>query len=226
MKADFPNNAKIVICPPLVYLSMVNMVLGKGPIRLGAQNVSVFKNGAHTGEVTSEMLADIGCEYVIVGHSERRAECQESNIQVGEKFVRATDANLTPILCVGETSAERNENKAENIVAAQLQAVMDCAQSTDIFIKGIVAYEPVWAIGTGISATEQQIAEMHQFIREWLREKCGSEAGNAISILYGGSVKPDNACAILALDNVDGALVGGASLNLESFCDIAQCVKL
>src|SRR5438132_7349456 len=196
--------AQCAVCPPFPYLEQVAERLRGTPIAWGAQNVSEHAQGAYTGEVSAAMLAELGCRYVIVGHSERRQLFGETDGQVAAKFGAARAVGLTPILCVGETLAEREAGRTEEVVARQLAAVK--------FSEAVLAYEPVWAIGTGRNATPEQAQAVHAF----LRGKLNSD----VSILYGGSVKAQNAAAIFAMPDVDGGLIGGASLVAEDFLAI------
>jgi triosephosphate isomerase len=200
------GRAGCAVCVPFPYLGMVAERLRGTPLAWGAQNVSEHAQGAYTGEVSAAMLAEFGCRYVIVGHSERRQIFGESDAQVAAKFAAVRGAGMTPILCVGETLEERDAGSTETVVARQLDAVD--------FENGVLAYEPVWAIGTGRNATPEQAQAVHAF----LREKVASET----PILYGGSVKPQNAAAIFAMPDVDGGLIGGASLVAKDFLDILK----
>ena len=200
------GGAECAVCPPFPYLPHVAERLRGTPIAWGAQNVSEHAQGAFTGEVSAAMLAEFGCRYVIVGHSERRQVFGETDVQVAAKYAAARKAGLTPILCVGETLAERDAGRTMDVVARQLGAVA--------FAGGIVAYEPVWAIGTGRNATPEQAQEVHAFLRARL-------PGDT-PILYGGSVKPQNAAAIFAMPDVDGGLIGGASLVAADFLAILR----
>ena len=198
--------AGCAVCPPFPYLAQVAERLRGSPIPWGAQNVSEHAQGAHTGEVSAAMLAEFGCRYVIVGHSERRQLYGEGDAQVAAKFAAVKAAGMTPILCVGETLEEREAGRTEAVVARQLEPVA--------FEKAVLAYEPVWAIGTGRNATPEQAQAVHAF----LRKKVPSET----PILYGGSVKPQNAAAIFAMPDVDGGLIGGAALVAADFLAIAR----
>lgn len=208
----------ILVCPPATALSAVRDELGEG-IALGGQDCHAQPKGAHTGDVSAEMLADAGCRFVIVGHSERRADHDETDKLVRSKAEAAYRAGIGAVVCVGETEAQRDAGDATGVVVRQLvDSVPEAARPDDT----VIAYEPVWAIGTGRTPTLDQIAEIHGHIRAWLEGH--REQGAAFRILYGGSVKPDNAVAILELADVDGALVGGASLKAEDFCGIiAAC---
>ncbi len=198
------------VCPPYPYLPQVAERLSGTPIAWGAQNVSEHAQGAYTGEVAAAMLAELGCRYAIVGHSERRQLYGETDAQVAAKFAAARKAGLTPILCVGETLAERDAGRTTEVVARQLGVVQ--------FAGGVLAYEPVWAIGTGRNATPEQAQEVHAF----LRGRLPAQLRDATPILYGGSVKPQNAAAIFAMPDVDGGLIGGASLVAADFLAILR----
>lgn len=207
-------SAQVVICPPFPYLFLVG---GKvKTVALGAQNLSQEASGAFTGEVSAAMLGDCGVRYVIVGHSERRALYSESNELVARKFIAAQEAGLVPILCVGESLQERESGQTLDVIAGQLQAVREAASDAD-WSKAVIAYEPVWAIGTGKTATPEQAQQVHEFIRAQL-----GDAGAEVQILYGGSVKGGNAEALFAQPDIDGALVGGASLDAEDFARICR----
>src|SRR5574341_983806 len=199
-----------VVCVPFPYLAQVGERLRGSAIAWGAQNLSEHAQGAYTGEVSAAMLAEFGCRYVLVGHSERRQLYGETDAQVAAKFAAARSAGLTPILCVGETLAERDAGKTEAVVTRQLSAVTE-KQS---FENAVLAYEPVWAIGTGRNATPEQAQAVHAF----LRRRVPADT----LILYGGSVKPQNAGAIFAMPDVDGGLIGGASLVAQDFLEIVK----
>jgi len=202
-------SVQCVVCPPFPYLAQVAERLRGTALALGAQNVSEHAQGAYTGEVSASMLVDFGCRYAIVGHSERRQLYGETDAQIAAKFAAARDAGLTPILCVGETLDEREAGRTQEVVARQLGAVK--------FAGGVVAYEPVWAIGTGRNATPEQAQEVHAFLRERLPR--------GTQILYGGSVKPQNAVAIFAMPDVNGGLIGGASLVAQDFLAIVRAAE-
>lgn len=211
-------NAIVAVCPPATLLHQVSQAAAKGAVLTGGQNCHVAEKGAHTGDISGQMLKDAGATYVIVGHSERRTDHGETDGLVRTKARSALDAGLIPIICVGETEAERQGGVALTVVEQQLDgSVPDLDDGEQI----VIAYEPVWAIGTGLVPTNDDIAEMHGSIREWLTGKLG-EAGNAVSILYGGSMKPANAAEILAIGNVDGGLIGGASLKADDFLAIIR----
>lgn len=209
-----PSNADVCVCPPYLHLGVVASAKS-GAIALGAQDCSLKDNGAFTGDISAPMLKDAGCAYVILGHSERRQYQAESNAQVSEKAKKAHAAGLITIICVGETEAERVSGVQNKIVTTQLlESIPETANAQNL----VIAYEPVWAIGTGKTATLDDIKDMHAVIRGFLKEKLDNS--DSIRILYGGSVKADNAKDILAAPNVDGALVGGASLKADQFLTI------
>lgn len=208
------------VCVPFPYLTEVAARLTGSKIALGAQNLSEFESGAYTGEVSAPMLAESGCEYVLIGHSERRALYAETDKQVAAKFTAAQKAGLRPILCVGETLADRDAGRTEQVVGRQLDAVLDVAGAGGME-NAVLAYEPVWAIGTGRTATPQQAQDVHAFLRGRIAGQAESVAGK-LRILYGGSVKPGNAAEIFAMQDVDGGLIGGASLVAEDFLAICK----
>ena len=208
---------ELLVCPPATLLSTVEGILAGSGIALGGQDCAAAPKGAHTGDLSAEMLADAGCTHVILGHSERRQGHGETDSQVRDKIVAARRAGLIAILCVGETAAQRQAGHAVEVVAAQLAGSIPDGNTQIPPDALIIAYEPVWAIGTGLTATAADTAEMHGAIRA--RVPAGTR------ILYGGSVNPGNAAVILALAEVDGALVGGASLNAEDFWAIARCCR-
>ena len=209
----------MLVCPPATLIVPVGAAIAGSPLGLGGQDCHAAEKGAHTGDVSAAMLADLGCAAVIVGHSERRQDHAETDAQVRAKATAARKAGLTAIICVGETEAQRDAGEAEAVVARQLAgSIPDGATAADT----VIAYEPVWAIGTGRTPTSADIAAMHAMIRRTLAGKVADAAG--VRILYGGSVKPSNAAEILALPDVDGALVGGASLKADDFWAIAMAV--
>jgi triosephosphate isomerase len=213
--------SRVAVCPPFVYLDTVRQQLEGGTIELGAQNLSAEIKGAFTGEVAAEMLKDCGCRYVIVGHSERRQLYQESDALVATKVAAALRAGLTPILCVGETLKQREAGSTLSVIEAQLGAVF--TQLGTAIEQTVVAYEPVWAIGTGQTATPEQAQKVHAFIRRLLA--AATPKADEITILYGGSVKADNAATLFAQPDIDGGLVGGASLNAEEFAAICRAAE-
>jgi len=219
--AGAPNDDRVelLVCPPFPYLQQVRDLLQGSRVELGAQNVSQFAPGAYTGETAAGMLRDLGCAYVIVGHSERRALMGESSEAVADKFRAAQQGGLTPILCVGETLEEREAGQTVAVIDEQLDAVLDAA-GIDAFAAAVIAYEPVWAIGTGRTATPEQAQEVHRHIRARLEGRNESIAAGT-RILYGGSVKGDNAGGLFSKPDIDGGLIGGASLKAADFLAIA-----
>jgi triosephosphate isomerase len=210
--------ADVLVCPPYVYLWEAARLLKATNVALGGQSVCAESIGAFTGEISASMLKDVGCQYAIVGHSERRAIYKEDDALVARKFIAAQAQGLTPILCVGETLEEREAERTFAVIARQLQAVLDVT-GIAAFAKAVVAYEPVWAIGTGKNATADQAQEVHAFIRAELHKRDATIAAG-VRILYGGSVKAANAREIFAMTDVDGGLVGGASLQADEFLKI------
>lgn len=210
----------LLVCPPFPHIHPLSVALLGGRVAVGAQDCHAAPKGAHTGDVSAAMLRDVGATFVIVGHSERRADHAENDAAVLAKTKAALGAGLIPILCVGETEAERLAGLADQVVRTQLEGSVPYGFVT---AGGVVAYEPVWAIGTGRTATEDDIAAIHSTMRHALVERFGP-AARTTRLLYGGSVKPGNAAAILALEDVDGALVGGASLVAEDFLAIGRAV--
>jgi len=212
------SKTDVLVCVPFVYAAEIVYQLRGKPVKVGAQSVSAETQGAFTGEVSASMLKDIGCEYVLVGHSERRNIYHEDDTLVARKYVAAQSQGLIPVLCVGETLEQRDANQTFNVVETQLAAVIKAAGIAS-FAKAVVAYEPVWAIGTGRTATPEQAQEVHAFIRGYLAKQDDSIA-NGVQILYGGSVKGANAAELFAMKDVDGGLVGGASLKADEFLKI------
>ena len=216
------NHCEVIIAPPYTALKSVADRVEGSNIKVAAQDVSTeIKHGAHTGEVCGDMVKDAGASHVIIGHSERRAMYGDTDASVNRKLRAALHFGLTPILCIGETLDERDAGQAENVVGAQLTGSLAELTASDL-TRIILAYEPVWAIGTGRTATPTQAQQMHAFIRQWLTEKFGAEAANEIRILYGGSVKPENIAELMCEADIDGALVGGASLAADSFARIVN----
>ena len=208
------------VCPPFVYVTQAAAEIGDAPVRLGAQSCARVGHGAFTGEVSAHMLADVGCSFVLVGHSERRTLYGESDSEVADKAQLALAARLSPVVCVGETLEEREAGRTETVVARQLDTVTDRLDH-DALARMNVAYEPVWAIGTGRTATPAQANEVHAFLRERVAAR-GRDVAAGLRILYGGSVKPENAAQMLAEPDVDGGLIGGASLDAGQFIDICR----
>ena len=214
------ERGEIILCPTYVYLSGAAELLAGSDIRLGAQNVATDDSGAFTGEVAGSMLKDVGCSHVIVGHSERRSLYGEDDATVAAKFQAAQRHGLIPILCVGETLEERQSEVTEEVVARQLQAVLDAA-GVGSFERAVIAYEPVWAIGTGLTATPDQAQAVHAFARGRIAAENATIA-DSVRILYGGSVKSSNAEDLFSMPDVDGGLVGGAALDAVDFAGICR----
>lgn len=219
-ECDSVGAVDVILCPVAVHLPLVAERLAGSPVRVGAQDVSDQEKGAYTGEVAAGMLAEFSCEYVIVGHSERRARHGEDDARVAAKFAAAVAAGLTPILCVGESLAQRDGGESLDVTCAQLRAVLDAA-GMEAFGGAVVAYEPIWAIGTGRTATPEQAQEVHASLRAVLTE-ANADLGQDVRIVYGGSVKSANAAELFAQSDIDGALVGGASLDSEEFLSICR----
>lgn len=216
---DLPSlEADIAVCPPYLYIPEVSSYLEGTPISWGAQNVATHAEGAYTGEIAAVMLKDFKCKYAIVGHSERRANYADTDSTVALRFQQAVKEKIIPIFAVGELLEDREQNKTFDVVSKQLNAVIDHV-GIEHFECAVIAYEPVWAIGTGMTASAEQAQEVHLFIRQLLAEKSSKIAKN-IQIIYGGSVKPSNAEALFAMPDIDGALVGGDSLSADSFLKI------
>lgn len=216
--------AEVAVCPPFPYLAVVADELAGSSIELGAQNLYPAADGAFTGEVNAGMLTDVGCRFVILGHSERRQYFGETDELIAKKLQAALAGNLVPIVCVGETLDERKADRTDQVVTSQVRGSL--AGLDDIRAAGIViAYEPVWAIGTGLTATPAQAEAVHQLIRSLLSEMFSPEVASQIRIQYGGSVKPDNAVELLSQPNIDGALVGGASLKAADFLSIIAAAQ-
>jgi len=217
------NNTRYAVCAPFPYLASVQAALRNTCINWGAQNISQYDKGAYTGEVSADMLIDFGCTYVIVGHSERRMLFGESSQVVAEKYAAAQRAELIPILCVGETLEQRDSDITEQVIDEQLKAVITLT-GVESLKKAVIAYEPVWAIGTGKTATPQQAQDIHQFIRKGIASQ-NQEVAECLSILYGGSVKANNAAELFEMPDIDGGLIGGASLIAEDFVAICSAIK-
>jgi triosephosphate isomerase len=215
------EEADIAVCPAYTALSEVADLLIGSNIKLGAQDVYWQEEGAFTGEVSSLMLKDVGCDYVIIGHSERRKYFFETDETVNKKIKAVQTKGLTPIFCVGETLEEREAQKTIDVVEQQLKGGLKGLSGDDV-LKLVIAYEPVWAIGTGRTATPQQAQEVHEFIRKMLKQNTSSEVADEVRILYGGSVKPSNIKELMQQTDIDGALVGGASLESAAFTEIVK----
>jgi triosephosphate isomerase len=221
IKAELGQPAcNLAVCVPAPYLAQCQSELAASPVAWGGQDVSVHESGAYTGEVSAAMLLDFGCKYVIVGHSERRSYHLESNELVAQKTVRAIKAGLTPIVCVGESLKERELGQTDAVVGHQIDTVLAAIEADDLE-KLVIAYEPVWAIGTGKTATPQMAQDVHAMLRSKLAAK-NPEAAAKVQILYGGSMKPDNAKELLAMPDIDGGLIGGAALKAADFLAIVR----
>src|SRR5687768_14703804 len=223
-KAGEYSGVDIAVCPPSVYLEAVRGALGNSPIGLGAQNCHHEAKGAFTGEIAPQMLVDVGCKFVILGHSERRHIFKETSGDVSKKVAAALAAGLTPIVCLGELLEERQAGRTKGVVTEQLDGSL-AGLSADQIGKIVLAYEPVWAIGTGVVATPQQAEEVHADLRNLLAARYNSQVASQVRIQYGGSVTAENALSLLSQPNIDGALVGGASLKAESFLGILAAAR-
>jgi triosephosphate isomerase len=216
-----PTDVEVMIAPAFPALYLVQQTLAGSCIRMGAQNMYWEAEGAFTGEVSPDMLLSAGCSHVILGHSERRQFFGETDQGINRKIVAALKNNLTPVFCVGETDAEREEEKTFSVLDKQMEMGL-IGFSAEELEPLVLAYEPVWAIGTGKTATSEQAQEVHGYLRQWIEKKFGSTLAKSIRILYGGSVKPENIGGLMAMPDIDGALVGGASLNPDSFSRIVR----
>jgi triosephosphate isomerase len=214
----------ILICPPFIYLEIAVHMMKNAPLFVGAQNLYYEKGGPYTGEISAAMLKEIGCSYVIIGHSERRTLFHEGNREINRKLKACLDLGLIPILCIGETLVQRNSGKTFDTLREQLTYGLQGIAGSSVRAL-VIAYEPVWAIGTGISAESSQVEEVHVFIRDTVSNFADEESADAVRIIYGGSVNPANAHQLLSCPNVDGALVGGASLKLDAFCGIVGAAE-
>lgn len=215
------GDVDLLVCPPSIYLTAVGEAIAGSPVALGAQNMCCQDNGAFTGEISHSMLTDIGAEYVILGHSERRTIFGEKDKHVRDKTHKALEAGLVPIVCVGETLEEREAGKTAEVIKTQFEGSLDGVTEAQI-TSVVIAYEPVWAIGTGKVATPEQAEEVHADLRRLLTERYTAEIAESVRILYGGSMKPGNAAELLSQPNVDGGLIGGASLKPADFLAIAK----
>ena len=220
---NFSGQTTVIVCPPYTSLAVVQQVVKGSSLKLGAQDVSVNNDGAYTGEISISMLKAIGCEYVIVGHSERRQYFKETNDLINQKAKKVLAAGLLPIICVGETLEEREQNITDQVITVQIKGVLAGLTSAEVE-KTIIAYEPVWAIGTGKTATTQQAVEVHQLIRKLISQLYSWNVAERVAVQYGGSVKPENAKELLSQADIDGALVGGACLKTDAFAAIIQAV--
>ena len=223
LKENISNNApsQLVVCPPFVWIHAVSEILSGSNISVGAQNCAATTSGAYTGEVSAPMLKDLGVEYVILGHSERRAMFGDTDAIILEKCKQALNAGLQVILCCGETLQEREAGKLEEVLTTQLSSVLSALDQVTAS-NLIVAYEPVWAIGTGLTATPEQAESAHGFIRDLLIKHLGHETGNEMSLLYGGSCNAANAASLFERNNINGGLIGGASLKSADFLKIGS----
>ncbi len=223
--ADSLSGVDVVVCPPFVHLPLVESALQESAVAWGAQDLcEQADEGAFTGEISGDMLGDYGCRYVIVGHSERRNIYGEGDALTAAKVVAALKASLTPILCVGELLEEREVGATEQVIERQLLAVLAALDDVGALRHAVIAYEPVWAIGTGKTATPEQAQDVHAFIRSRIAREDRDTAA-ALRILYGGSVKPANAAELFAMDDIDGGLIGGASLKAEDFLSICRAAQ-
>ena len=216
------TDLEFLVCPPFTLLTSVKKALRGTKVALGAQDCHFNEKGAHTGDTSPKMLTDVGCQYVILGHSERRADHNESNELVEKKTIAAHKAGLKAIVCIGETESERDAGKTIDVCTKQILGSVPADADAK---NTVIAYEPVWAIGTGKTPTSKDVQEVHEAIRKVLAKKLGKATANKMRILYGGSVKPSNAKEFLSLADVDGALIGGASLKVEDFLGIAKAIN-
>lgn len=216
------NNADIAVCVPYVHIPKVSELVRSTSLALGAQSVGDKPSGAFTGEISAAMLSEFNCKYALVGHSERRSYYGDTDESVAARFCQAQEQNIIPVLCVGETLEQREQDQTFAVIDAQLDAVINLA-GIAAFSAAVIAYEPVWAIGTGKTATDDQAQEVHRYIRQYIAAKDQAIA-DKIQILYGGSAKPDNAKGLFAMPDIDGGLIGGASLDAESFLKIYHSI--
>lgn len=215
---------EMLVCPPFVYIPQVAVAIGEAPVALGGQDLYTEANGAFTGEISGSMLADVGCQYVIIGHSERRALLGESDGKIARKFLAAQENNLIPILCLGETLDERQADSTLQVIGSQFNAVVDVV-GIEAFARAVVAYEPVWAIGTGETATPEQAQEVHAALRSMAAKRSAKIAAD-LRLLYGGSVKAANAAELFSMPDIDGGLIGGASLDANEFLAICRAATV
>ena len=218
------KHTQVVVCAPYPYLGQLQNMLANTDIAWGAQNMAKNEIGPFTGEVSAEMLRDFGCEYVIIGHSERATAYCESDENIAQKFMTAKKHGLTPILCVGETLIEREAGVMEMVVGKQIDAIINTHDAV-VFANTVISYEPIWAIGTGLAATPEQAKSMHLFIRNKIAN-LNADAANHLKILYGGSVNPQNAVQLFAVNNIDGGLIGKCSLNAQEFAEICHAAEI
>ncbi|MBI5476547.1 MAG: triose-phosphate isomerase [Ignavibacteriales bacterium] len=218
---DFKNQVDVIICPPYTSLVVAKSLIKDFPIKLGAQNMSQYDDGAYTGEISVTMLTAIGCQYVILGHSERRQYFKETDDLINSKVKKALSAGLTPIVCIGETLEEREAGVTDKIITTQIKGVLRELSSSEVE-KIIIAYEPVWAIGTGKNATPEQANQVHKLIRKLIGQLYSWALAEKILIQYGGSMNAENAASLLSQSDIDGGLIGGASLKSDAFVTIIQ----
>jgi len=218
------RKTEIIVCPPFTALAIVQDILKDSRAEVGAQNVHFASSGAYTGEISAEMIESTGCRHVIIGHSERRQYFAETNQLVNQKLIHVLTTSLNPIVCIGETLEQRQNGQTENVIKTQLHESLD-GLTIDQLKRVVLAYEPVWAIGTGVTATPEQAEDVHRFIRELIRNRFGQKTAESIQILYGGSVKPDNIRDLLSRTDIDGGLIGGASLNVASFVEMIKITE-
>lgn len=214
------ESLSVAVCPPYIYIPMVADILSDQRVMVGSQNVAAHAKGAYTGEISAGMLSEFGCQYGLVGHSERRSLYNEADADVAVKFKALSDSGIIPVLCVGETLEERDQGVTESVVSRQIQAVID-QHGIAAFAAAVIAYEPVWAIGTGRTATPEQAQDVHAAIRTLLATYDKAIA-DTVQIVYGGSMNPGNAAELLAMSDIDGGLIGGASLNADDFLAICR----
>lgn len=224
VNAEKSSDVDVLVCPSHIYLDAVSATLGNSGISLGAQDVYFESGGAFTGEISTGMLGDVGCQYVILGHSERRHVMGESDSLINKKVKAVLEAGLTPVLCVGEQLEDREAGNTEAVVKSQFEGSLADLTSEQVQ-KTVIAYEPVWAIGTGKTASPEQAQEVHADLRKLLNDRYNSETSEQVRILYGGSVKPDNANDLMSQPDIDGALVGGASLKADGFTAIINAAN-
>lgn len=219
------SSVKMIVCPPYVFLQQVQAVLQGSSIAWAAQNVAAEKNGAYTGEISASMLVEFACQYVLIGHSERRILYGETDAQIARKFKLAVEFGIAPVLCVGETQEQRQTGQTQCVLQRQIKAILDLSEVS--LEHAIIAYEPVWAIGTGISATPEEAQNAHRFLREQIAYAHSDHLAQKLPILYGGSIKVNNANALFQMPDIDGGLVGGASLHADEFLKIYEaCVSM
>jgi len=225
-KLSVPDSTDVVVAPVFIHIPSVQQQLNNKYIQVAAQNCSPYKQGAHTGEVAADQLADSNIHWVILGHSERRQEFSESDETIAKKVKLALESNLHIIACVGETLDQRESNQQIEVVTKQLNAIKSSVQQSQWVKHIVIAYEPVWAIGTGKNATAEQAQEMHKSIRQWMSKNVSDDVAQGVRILYGGSVKGANAGELMEQPDVDGFLVGGASLKADDFTKIVQSTQV